>query len=336
MYVLFTCGYGSHLYGTNTPTSDIDNKVVYLPSIDDMLMGKRLVAYKERYDAAGRLITDDTAKMPSNGVETEFIPVQTFCRDFLGGQTYALEMAYAITNREGSPGWLDVLISRFANKNVSAMTGFAKKQTFDYIHRGARLKTARKLYDCLWTWIRQLGDSARLDTQVDNFTVLDLIAAEVGLKTGTSENNGRQFKTLILNGRDYLCTTTLPHLCTAVAKLIDSYGARSTDAAEKEVDPKSLMHAVRVYQQSEELLTTGSISFPRANVQQLLDIKHLVTPLDETKQLLLELEERVLQLEASSKKLPLLTDEMRADFEVWMRKTIRSLYVQLDPLPSAV
>ncbi len=336
MYALLTCSYGSHLYGTNTPTSDIDNKVVYLPSMEDMLVGKRLVAHKERFDASGKRITDDTAKMPNNGVETEFIPVQVFCRDFLGGQTYALELAYALVDREGAPNWLINLVRKFANKNVSAMTGFAKKQTFDYIHRGTRLNLARKLHDVLTHYIQKYGDGTRLDSTEGDFTLLELIATEVGLKTGTSENNGRTFKTLILNGRDYLCTTNLTHLRIAVSKLVDSYGGRSVDAAEKQVDPKSLMHAVRVFQQSKELLTEGVISFPRPNVKELLDIKQLVTPLEETKAKLLALEAEVLQLEADCTILPMVTDEMRADFDVWLLATLKSLYARLDPLPSSV
>ena len=32
--------YGSHLYGTSTPSSDFDYKVVYLPPLEDVLLGK--------------------------------------------------------------------------------------------------------------------------------------------------------------------------------------------------------------------------------------------------------------------------------------------------------
>ena len=37
---LFECVHGSHLYGLNTPESDIDYKGVFMPSIDELLLGK--------------------------------------------------------------------------------------------------------------------------------------------------------------------------------------------------------------------------------------------------------------------------------------------------------
>ena len=39
MQKLFTCQYGSRLYGTQTPTSDLDLKHVFLPALNDLLVG---------------------------------------------------------------------------------------------------------------------------------------------------------------------------------------------------------------------------------------------------------------------------------------------------------
>jgi predicted nucleotidyltransferase len=38
MKILCKLKYGSHLYGCNTPTSDIDFKGIYLPSLNDYLL----------------------------------------------------------------------------------------------------------------------------------------------------------------------------------------------------------------------------------------------------------------------------------------------------------
>ena len=137
--VLFQVVYGSRLYGTSTPTSDTDLKSVYLPPIDDLLLTKRQVAFKTRVDERGDPVPDGLS-MPDNGVENEFIPFQTFVRDFVNGQTYAVEIAYAILkDGPSAPDKLSVfeyntvvdMINKFGNNEVYSMVGFAMKQTFD-------------------------------------------------------------------------------------------------------------------------------------------------------------------------------------------------------------
>lgn len=325
--------YGSHLYGTNTPASDLDEKVVYLPDLDDVLLGRKLRTYKTRVDADGNPVSD-TAQMPDGGVEVEYVPFQTFCRDFLNGQTYALECAFAHLAQPGSTlEWVHQLVEKFLTCNVSSMAGFAKKQTLDYVHRGVRLEKARKLLVTLDLLLESEKEGffkdvatgqLRLD-HVKGTKVLHVVAKEAGLELGTTVNSGRTMETLKLNGRDYLETTTVEHLRTAVQKLVDSYGHRTQAAAEAEVDRKSLMHAVRVYQQSLELLQTGAMTFPRPNAAELLAVK-TTTPLEEVKQRLLSLEAQLETGLESSKLLQSKTPELEAAFDDWLLHELRWRY----------
>lgn len=334
MRELFTCQYGSHLYGTNTPTSDVDNKVVYLPGLDDVLLGKKQEIFKVRVDAAGGPVPDH-AQMPDGGVETEYIPFQRFCRDFLNGQTYALEVAFATVAKEQHPTWVDDLVLQFLTCNVSSMVGFAMKQTFDYVHRGVRLQKAKALLVVVDQLLhdesngffkRFTGDrSARLDTFVMGRKLLHTVAGGGRAELGVTVNNGREMETIKLNGREYLETTTLLDFHRTLVKLVDSYGHRSQTAGEQEVDRKSLMHAVRVYEQSLELLLTCKIGFPRQNADELLLIK-TVAPLEDVKALLLELEERIEVATRESKLLPEKTEQMQSDFDEWLLVETRKMY----------
>src|SRR3954469_21639760 len=84
---LFSVQFGSRLYGTQTPTSDLDMKVVVLPPIDEVLYGTKLVnKVKQTRTGPGKNTADD--------IDLEEIPLQIFAKDFLGGQTYALEIAF--------------------------------------------------------------------------------------------------------------------------------------------------------------------------------------------------------------------------------------------------
>lgn len=341
--LLFTLPYGSHLYGTNTPTSDYDFKTVYLPPLEDVLLGRKLRTFKTRVDAEGNPVSD-TEQMPDGGVEMEYVPFQTFCRDFLNGQTYALECAFAWLQSPERETWLEELVTRFTTCNVYSMASFARKQTMDYVHRGVRLEKARKLLDGIDTLLRDEKDGffadvtdgrpLRLD-HVKGTKVLHVLARHAGLDLGTTVNNGRTMETLKLNGRDYLETTTLSHLHTAVEKLVDSYGHRSQAAAEAEVDRKSLMHAVRVYEQCLELLRHGRLTFPRPEVERarLLRVKTTM-PLEEAKQYLLKLEEELDEAQATSVMLPAKTPEMETAFDTWLLEWLRVMY-QLGGVRSA-
>lgn len=338
----FTSPYGSRLYGTATPTSDTDEKVIYVPSLDSLLLGKKLTIYKERVDAQGNKVPDNVS-MPDGGVETEHIPLQTFVRDFVRGQAYALEVAYAYVGRgKPAPGvvysieletyhFLQQLIEKFGNSDVYSMVSFAKKQTLDYVHRGERLNKAIAVLEVIERYIKKAITDGyeplpRLDTLHNNKPILDWVALDTGLKIGTSTNGNRAMRTLELNGRSYLETTDLDHLAIQLRKVIDAYGARTNAAAEQAVDFKSLSHAVRVYQQAIELLDTGWITFPRQNAAELLAIKRGEADLENVKELLNQLDAEV-QAKVLASSIQKRTPELEEAAEKWLLKQLHVLYV---------
>lgn len=332
---MFKVVYGSKLYGTSTPTSDTDEKVVYLPALSDMLLGKKLTIYKERFDAEGNRIGDGFT-MPDNGVETEYFPLQTFVRDFVNGQTYALEMAYAFADQPGPVNYaremVREMVEKFSNAEVYSMVGFAMKQTFDYVRRGERLNAAKAVLEATQNvgvvaaaHLDQHDGDPRLDTVIDGVSVLDRLAQATGLETEVLVNGKKPQNSLKLNGRNYLESTTLSHFQTQVEKIVKQFGDRTNAAAETEVDFKSLSHAVRVYQQAIELLDTGRITFPRPNAEFLLRVKQGKEDLEQVKRLLMALDDEVQEKIASST-LRKKTPELQAEAEQWLQACLMELY----------
>jgi predicted nucleotidyltransferase len=317
--------YGSHLYGTNTPTSDFDYKVVFLPDLKSLVLGKKLSIIRNRFDEAGNRLDDD-CQMPASGYEEECIPIQKFVPDFLSGQSYAIEMVYAVANNahQGTvtqefQGLCINLVKKFAHSSVDGMVGFAVKQTFDYVRRGERLNKANEVLSILEDILAKFKDPIkrpRLDSVIPgtDTLVFDEILNYANLKEGVTYNHNIAFRTLKLNGREYMITTTIENMIEAANRLAGQYGGRSTVAAEKEVDPKSLMHAVRVYQQVIELLTTGNITFPRPNHAELLAVKNQMFTSEQCKQLLMDLDDRVEELTSSkSEHLITMTEAIKAE-----------------------
>jgi hypothetical protein len=330
---LFEVTYGSKLYGTSTPTSDTDNKVVYLPSLDSLLLGKAPRIFKTRVDADGEPVAVDKS-MPDNGVETEYFPLQTFVRDFVAGQTYALEIAFGGVKNTSTPPemqeLLQELIAKFTNAEVYSMVGFAMKQTFDYVRRGERLNAARKVLAAisaveLKLSLQEKKAEYRLDDLIDGEKVIDVIAREAELLTSETPNNNRVLRTLELNGRSYLETSSLQTLNTAVKKLIAGYGERTTGAAEKAVDYKSMSHAIRVYEQAIELLDTGAITFPRSNAEYLLSVKKGLVDMPVIEAHLRELDDTV-QRKLKETTLQKRTPELEAAAEEWLLRKLQNLY----------
>ncbi len=236
--VMFQITYGSKLYGTSTPTSDTDLKSIYLPVLDDLLLGRKLVATKSRVDENGVAVPEKQS-MPERGIENEYIPFQTFVRDFVKGQTYAVEIAWAIASQgpqapdqqsQREHALVLDMIRQFANSEVYSMVGFAQKQTLDYVHRGERLNEAVRIRDIVTNvqsraaW-KQQATKLRLDTPLEfanGELAFDHIKRLSGLEESTTTNNNRVMRTLELNGRSYVETTELSHLATDCSIILRS------------------------------------------------------------------------------------------------------------------
>src|ERR1700677_3249897 len=86
--IIFRCLFGSSLYGTNTPTSDLDYKSVFIPD------GKDLVLQKAAKHLQNNTKKNDAVKNLKEDIDDESFSVQTFLRLLCEGQTVALDMLF--------------------------------------------------------------------------------------------------------------------------------------------------------------------------------------------------------------------------------------------------
>src|SRR5271157_2765157 len=142
---LFTVLTGSHLYGNAGSTSDFDYKAVCVPPLDDLLLNNKMVNRKEKPVGVG-----PGGKMEAGETETEYLPIQVFLDDFFNGQTYALEVAFAVAQNKPALSdrnmvvfnetlglgdlvmvreMVEDLIDQFLTKSVKKMVGYAVSQS---------------------------------------------------------------------------------------------------------------------------------------------------------------------------------------------------------------
>src|ERR1700722_1037051 len=134
--------FGSFLYGTNTPTSDIDLKSVYIPSAEDILMQrvKGSISTK-RSKGLGE-------KNYAGEIDEECYSIQNFMKLISEGQTVALDVLFASEESiiSKTPVW-DTIVrnrSRLISRKSEAFIGYCRQQAKKYGIKGSRVAAARE------------------------------------------------------------------------------------------------------------------------------------------------------------------------------------------------
>ena len=338
MQKLFTCLYGSRLYGTQTPTSDLDVKHIVLPPLEDMLIGKPI---------GNKVKKTNTEKNVRNGaddVDEEFLPIQVFARDFLNGQTYALELAFALEGDHAEQMLYDEtaykfkmfvleLRKRFLTSNIKAMMGYAVNQASLYSFKGERLNVVRDVKKYLEMTARafvshRLGDCMLEDKFfAEKMDELTKQYPKYFKREMYDIGGGEQRPCFKLLEKTLPFTDAVDHSLRVVHALEKRYGTRADEASATNVDWKATMHALRIVDEGLQLLSTSSMTFPFAPdyVARLLSIKRGEVPLDEVTAELHDKLDALKTLELNTKLKPL-TQELVQDFEFWLKEKMKAFY----------
>ncbi len=274
--------FGSHLYGTNTPTSDLDFKAIYIPEARDIVLGsvKGTIA-KCRPKA-------DCERNTKDDVDMEIFSLCRYLELLMEGQTVALDILFAPTNMyvEKNSGILDYIFDnreKLLTRNVNAFVGYARQQAAKYGIKGSRMDSLKRVAAML----------AKLETLGTLHTKLSYFSGELDCLIAESEELVSLEKTpliervmlkgpkglvdqphLRVNGRAIPYHATVKYAKEVVGKMLESYGARAHKAhLAGGVDWKALSHAIRVNTEALELMRTSLITFPRPDRELLVQIK---------------------------------------------------------------
>lgn len=272
MRILVEMRCGSHLYGTSTPSSDIDLKAVYLPAARDLLLQRARPAVVEaRPKAPGE-------RNRPGDVDREIFSLQRYLDLLAGGQPAAIEMLFAPDNlmtTTPDPIWREIqaLAPRLVSRRATSFVRYCRQQADKYGIKGSRIAAARSALAMLEAAEQQHGAAARLE---DAATMLSAFAA------GTDHvaildievQPGRMARHLDICGRKAPFHAAIGTARDLAARLIAEYGQRAQEAERHQgVDWKALSHAVRVGHEALELFATGRLRFPLASAGHLLRIK---------------------------------------------------------------
>ena len=251
--------FGAHLYGTATSASDLDYKGVFLPSKQDVLLGR--IGKSCSYTTG----QDSTRNKPGD-VDYEYYSLHYFIKLACEGQTVAMDMLHAPDNMimKKSAVW-DAIVAnreRFYTRNLKAFIEYARRQAGKYGIRGSRLNAVARVLEVLKAEAseKKLRDIWEALPRTDH--CFDM---------GPDPKGMRQYQVC---GKTFQESVRIAYVIPILQKFYDEYGQRAVQAAEnRNIDWKAVSHAIRAAYQTKEILTRGSITFPLANAAFLKRVK---------------------------------------------------------------
>lgn len=263
--------YGSHLFGVSTPKSDLDVKVIYMPSYGDVLLGK-----------VKKNITISTNKDKNNqdDIDIECFSIHEFFRLALSGQTMVFDLLNVTEECTMIKHdiWDQIVDNKnlFLSRNMSAFMGYCIGQMRKYSDKGKRLAVLKKLVSVL----PEDGDLRLRDTWGSLYVDDEFIKKEF------DKNMKPPQKVYIVLGKKFHEGVTVEYLKTSLQKSIGEYGERARLSEKANgADYKAMSHAIRIADELIEIFKTGEIKFPLANSEFILEVKqgkHSVDKVQET------------------------------------------------------
>jgi hypothetical protein len=265
-YVMRT-KFGSHLYGTSTPKSDLDYKAVYIPEARDILLQRVLGIVGARQ---GKV--EGQKNLPGD-VDDEAYSLQRYLGLLAEGQTVAIDMLFATAPEITTTLWKCIRLNKYKllTKRSAAFVGYCRQQANKYGIKGSRISAALSAATLFTEQLSRRGTTAKVQDVAD---LLPSIFSEHS-RIIEKETTPGKFETYFeCCNRLVGFKNTLKEATAIYSRIYQEYGDRARRAQSNEgVDWKALSHAVRVGYEALELLRTGNVTFPLPYAPHILEIK---------------------------------------------------------------
>ena len=259
MRIIVKMKFGAHLYGTATPESDVDYKGIFLPTKEELLLGR--VPKSHNYSTG-----KDESRNTRNDIDIELYSFHYFIKLACDGQTVAMDMLHAPGNMilQKSKIW-DAIVKnkqKFYTKNLRSFIDYARRQASKYGIKGSRINAALQVLEML-----KKVDSSKKMRAVWN----QLPRVEHCYDVAPDPNGMRQYQVC---GKSFQESATIGYVIPILEKFYNDYGRRAKLAAEnKNIDWKAVSHALRAAYQTKEILTENTINFPLRTADFLIKVK---------------------------------------------------------------
>ncbi|CAH1486836.1 nucleotidyltransferase [Escherichia phage UGJNEcP2] len=303
--------FGSHLYGTSTPESDVDFKEIYVPHARDILTGN----VKEHMS---KNTNNTSSKNTKDDVDHELYSLKYFFKLAADGETVALDMLHtppSLVVKSDLPDvwkYIQDNRSRFYTTNMKSYLGYVRKQASKYGVKGSRLAVLRQALKRSNEWGQYFDNGAVIRlSHMKNVLPVGEFASWVETE---NEKTGKQTFYNLLD-RKFQDTLTNKEFNAILVKLEENYGERARKAEANEgIDWKALSHACRGGLQLLEIYKTGDLVYPLQDAPFILNVKlgkHTFKTVQEF------LEDIVVQVEHASEQAAKNGMQQKVDMSFW-------------------
>lgn len=321
--------FGSHLYGTSTPESDVDFKEIFVPPARDILIGN----VKEHMS---KNTNNTSSKNTKDDIDHELYSLKYFFKLAADGETVALDMLHTppelVVKSDLPDVWKFIQDnrSRFYTTNMKAYLGYVRKQASKYGVKGSRLAALRDVLKVVnqipdqWVDYREDGTQGQRRTKIADIKHRLPENEFCEWVFHNHEKTGPQTFYTVL-GRKYQTTLSLIELKQSLNKLDAEYGERARKAEANEgIDWKALSHAYRAGYQLMEIYQTGDLAFPLREASIIKLIKAGELPFKEVQELLEDTVDlvEVLAIQAAKNGMP-----DKVDMKFW-DKFVEEVYLE--------
>lgn len=272
MTEIITMKFGSHVYGTNVPTSDLDYKTIFLPEPEEIIL-------QRVKDSKQKNTNNSEDKNTSEDIDHEFFSFQKYCHLLSQGQTVALDMLFTpeeFYTKSPDKVWENLKKNKhiFLHSGVASFVGYCKQQANKYGIKGSRIATLRSARHVLEYWTKGHNNIKEMKLK-DYWPAIENFAKHnQHTRTYSEEAAGHTYKLWEVCGKKLQDHNSFYQAMNMFDAQIDEYGKRALQAESNEgIDWKALMHATRVLYEAKELLSSHKITFPRPEKELLLDIR---------------------------------------------------------------
>jgi len=263
MKLLVKMKFGSHLYGTSTPTSDMDYKGIYIPGADQILtcsIPKTITLSKG---------SGDQQKNSPDDVDDQLYSLPYFLELALKGETVALDMLHADEEHiiESANGFWNMLHENrdmFYTQNLKAFVGYARRQAAKYGIKGSRLDAAKRAVNALVAFSdKTIGEVYHLLWEDEHSKKYNQVINDLGDELVWE-----------VCGKKMMAKSKCAHYIPMMEKFYQAYGERAKQAEKNEgIDWKAISHALRAGYQARSIFVHRDFTFPLDETPFLISVK---------------------------------------------------------------
>lgn len=259
-YLIFLTKYGSHLFGLDTPESDLDIKGVFIPSQRMMYLGHvpNTIQIDTKKEKGQKNTKDD--------VDIQLFSIQYFFELASKGETVAIDMLHSVKYSilKSSLVWEAIHQNKemFYSKNLKAFMGYAKNQAAKYGVKGDRLNVIQEFIDIMNF---ESGDD-RLGEYWERLPI-----TKHSYFVEVNPNGMKQYQ---ICGKILQESMKVEYALDIVNSYGSKYGKRAIQAQDDQgVDWKAISHALRAVYEVKDIMTKGDIIFPLEKAKYIKDVK---------------------------------------------------------------